>query len=79
MNDIFFLGPHDITRYFGFWYDNHTILHDISHLVKYARKLQELRHFSEICEKTVQYTENHSLNVQQMHKLLKFMLLYVRP
>ena len=55
------------------------IIHDISHLVKYARKLQELRHSSEICEKTVQYTENHFLNVQQMHKLLKFMLLYVRP
>ena len=63
MSDIFFLGPHDITRYFGFWYDNHTILHDISHLVKYARKSQKLRHFREIREKTVQYTKFHSSNV----------------
>ena len=57
--DIFFLGPHDITRYFGFWYDYHTILHDISHLVKYARKSQKLRNFREIREKTVQYTKHH--------------------
>ena len=28
----------------------------------------------EIREKTVQYTKNHSSNVQQMHKLLQFML-----
>ena len=26
LSDIFFEGPHDITRYLGFWYDYHTIL-----------------------------------------------------
>ena len=25
LSDIFFEGPHDITRYLGFWYDYHTI------------------------------------------------------
>ena len=31
-------------------------------------------------EKTKEYTKNHSLNVQQMHKLIQFMLVYiVRP
>ena len=58
LSDIDFFDTHDITRYFGFWYDNHTILHDISHLVKYARKSQKLRHFREIREKTVQYTKH---------------------
>ena len=26
LSDIFFLDPHDITRYFAIWYDYHTIL-----------------------------------------------------
>ena len=25
LSDIFFMDPHDITRYFGIWYDYHTI------------------------------------------------------
>ena len=31
MSDIFFLDPHDITRYFGIWYD---ISHDICDILK---------------------------------------------
>ena len=38
--DIFFLGPHDITRYFGNWYDNHTIF-----TIFYKRKYVQNLHF----------------------------------
>ena len=38
--DIFFWGPHDITRYFGNWYDNHTIF-----TIFYKRKYVQNLHF----------------------------------
>ena len=38
--DIFLGGPHDITRYFGNWYDNHTIF-----TIFYKRKYVQNLHF----------------------------------
>ena len=50
LSDIFFLDPHDITRYFAIWYDYHTILtifYDSLSVQNLSKKSAEMRDMHE--------------------------------
>ena len=64
LSDIFFMDPHDITRYFGIWYDYHTIL-----AIFYdSWSVQNLSKNCAKCVICMSNTHNGTRWMHQMHK-----------